>query len=421
MRQISFFFLITFFGTLDPVFRKVLPEHIFQAVMLAGAIGIIVLLVKLFTSKHQDDTDIPYLTYANAVGALFSVITLGLLIAQNVMGKKFGYHLSYPAVIYFYAILTVCFLVFTSGKAGSHWLLIKIVIAYFTGQIFCLGYFPLGSERSDMFALMTAGIERLLGGQNPYVFFKLPFSGDEFHYLPGLFCWYIPCVKMNIDPRIVNIAANIIAMHVLFFCSKNRNRDILLIAIFFLNPWLQYRHDTYLGPFILMLSLFIAARVNNKRFLESIFFGVCCCMYPFAWLLIPLYVKVNFKFCYMPVIVVALVFMPFIEADAPVFFRFAILHKWAELTLPTWNLSYYANSLIGAHGLKILQYGSTMVILSAGFLMTKTYRQFFLWGTLGVTAFILLNVLIWNYFFIIISFLSMSYILFNNVEKVKYS
>jgi hypothetical protein len=321
-------------------------------------------------------------------------------------------HLGYAAEPLSLALVLVLSLL--TLAAAAFWLRSSIALLFaalgssFLFAAWSIHCFPLHPERSDMLPLLGAALERVVGGADPYVTYPA-LSGIPLTYLPGLWVAFLPGWLVGADLRITHFAGLGLATLALFSTSDRaaRARVAPLLAVFVLTPYLAYRHEIYMGVYWLTLALTFAALAKGHRLAAGLAFGWSLATSQISWPLAPLLVaglagadgrRPALRFAAAALGVAAVFLVP------PLFlspgFLSAALGYWSDkVALSGLNLSYWLLPVVGLSGLRLLQ-----AIVVGGFtvatgLVCRSASQLALLAAAALFAFLLLNQVVWVYFY----------------------
>ena len=336
---------------------------------------------------------------------------------------RFGYTLPYRGV---WLLISVCL---TSGvlaarrQSGTSTFL-GVMLSYAAGVAVAVAYFPLNYLRSDMLPVIWWADERLAAHLNPYVTMHVGSRLYDFPYLPGMLLSYFPAVLMHVDLRIMNLVCNI-ALSLVVYCAADReyrNAAALLIGVFLLSPFLQYRHDLYLAPHWLTLVLAIALMRWRHFLWAAAVFGISMGIYQLSWVLFPFFIlnglrrrgwKEAMKLMAVSFAGMFVILGPFVASASHRIANNAV-GQWSKLPhalADPINLSYWVTFIVRPDELKWVQ----LVVLTGVFAfclvwgrcrsLTDTLR----WMSVALAIFIALNVLVDGYFYLTLLLLLLLY------------
>lgn len=140
----------------------------------------------------------------------------------------------------------------------------------------------------DMLMLVTSAAQRLLDGQSPYTTYRMPWP-LPLTYLPVTWLAYVPTQALGLDPRWVNLAAELVVLAVVARAIRGRDDPRwLLVAAWYLLPsvvdWARF--TTALVSWA-ALTLMIATAARGHR-LAPVAAGLALAATPLAVVLAPL-------------------------------------------------------------------------------------------------------------------------------------
>lgn len=353
-----------------------------------------------------------------AVALIYEVLTALVLVWQARKYAPFGYRLDTGEMALAFAVpaLGLGWLARTRSWTPGH-LFVVSAVSYLAVGWLSLRSFPLTAGRSDMLPLIAAAGERLLQGESPYGLYALPHS-VPLTYLPGLLLAYLPAVATGIDPRIVHMAATMLAATLALRVAPRQSRlqAAGVASAFMLLPYSQYRHEIYLGPHWMSLALMFLLLARDQALAASAVFGWSLAMSQFTWVLAPVYFVHLWKSRGPAVAIlgaatalgVALAMvLPFLLWAPQEFLRGTFGHWEATVNLTTANVSYWLLRFLPIGAVRLLQCiavaACTTLSWRSGGSLGATGR----WMAVTLTAFVLLNPLIWVYFYLTVLFLAL--------------
>lgn len=212
----------------------------------------------------------------------FAFLTPVLDLANFLQFQVFGYQ--NPLLLIAFDLIGFVALTFLPRK------ILSAVIFSCLHLMIAIHLFPIDARRSDMLELIKLGNEYFMMGQNPYHARFNPQVGLP--YPPLMWLSFLPAVMLKIDLRWMTVFFRLSLGVFLAFKYEKQPARSALIALFFLNPYLLFRHDLYLDFFFLLLALsFVFA--SEKRVLASQITSIlgCLCIHwfwivtPFVWML----------------------------------------------------------------------------------------------------------------------------------------
>ncbi len=337
---------------------------------------------------------------------------------------RFGYQLqSLPTAIIFCSNLALLGLLVVRCPAGWVILLTSAWI-YASGLVLSVLSFPLNYLRSDMLPVILWAGTNLLHGVSPYQTMHVGDRLYDFPYLPGVLMAYLPWVATGLDPRLGSGFYLLATVFVIFFAARveYRSRVAVLLSLFLLCPFLQYRHELYLQPHWLTLAgVFLLTQ--RRRFGWAAFvFGLSMAVYQFSWVIFPFFLLNGWRRrgVWEVLRLAALSGCGALVLAGP-FLRSAA-HRISSNTVAQWsslphaladpiNLSFWMTYVIRPNHLLWLQ-GSCMIGILLGCCLRgrcRTMVDTMRWMIVAITLFVLLNVIVDGYFFLMLLVLMVIY------------
>ena len=353
-----------------------------------------------------------------AIAILLEVVSGGLFLYESLHFTPIGYR-THPIAIAVVVFVSVALLLATAPYAKRYPTLIlaAALVTFVAGRLLSILSFPLTYLRSDMLPVIVAADQRLLHHGSPYSTLFLGSRPYAFPYLPGMIVAYLPFTALHLDPRLASMLYLVATAILAYWAARPECRtDIaLLITLFLLSPFLQYRHELYLQPhwFTLVLAFVL---LHRGRFGWAVFvFGVSMAVYQFSWILFPFLLLHGyrrqgwheaFKLALIGTLGTLAIAGPFIPAAAH---RIAnnTVSQWGELphaVADPMNLSYWATYFIPTHWLLPLQAALMIAIFAFCALRGRcaSLADTLRWMSLALTVFVLFNVIVDGYFFLMI-------------------
>lgn len=198
--------------------------------------------------------------------------------------SSFGY--TFPAFLLLLD-LTVFFLLLLKPNTRRAEVAIAIYAAHRFGSIFS---FPLHPGRSDMFAAIIQAGTRWWEGGLAYAPSTETGIG-RMPYFPLNWLAYLPAALLKFDPRWIGTVFTCCAG---FLVLKGPLRDerpsalsVQLLSLFFISPYLAFRHELYLDPLFLALALMAWAASKKSAKLSALTCGIALATAHWAWVLGP--------------------------------------------------------------------------------------------------------------------------------------
>ena len=336
---------------------------------------------------------------------------------------RFGYMIHADDTAVFLVALSCCALLAFSGTFSWR-LLLGVLLAYTAGLWLAIRDFPLNYLRSDMLPVIVWADSRLAAHLNPYATMYVGGRVYDFPYLPGMLVAFLPAVEAGVDVRWTTwICILLLAMLLYRSCRSDRRREAtLLLGIFLLSPFLQYRHELYLAPHWLALGATVVLLTRRRYSWAAAAFGVSMALYQLSWVLFPflaLYAwrrgrwPETLKTMLVSVAAMLVIVGPFLKAASQ---RIAnnTVGQWSGLPhalADPINLSFWLTYVVRPSDLKWVQL-ATLTILFAYCVfrgkcrsLTDTLR----WMSAALTIFILMNVLVDGYFYLTLLLMLLMY------------
>lgn len=354
------------------------------------------------------------------------LLFIPVLVYEGEHFAAFGYHFR-PFLTFSLLTVPVAALATAAWRKPPSWRKIAgaSVMAYVAGVAVSVLSFPFTYLRSDMLAVILWADQNLLRHIDPYHTIYIHHRVYDFPYLPGMLLAYVPFTAAHLDLRLGSLAYTLATAGLILWAARQEFRleTAALVAIFLLNPFLQYRHELYIQPhwFTLVLALVLAQR---RRFaLAAAAFGLSMAIYQFSWVIFPFFLLYGFwrRGWSEPVKLCLMAAASALALDGA-FLRSAF-HKVASNTVGQWNhlphavaepmnLSYWATYVIAPAHLQRLQ--AVLMVLIFGWCVVRrrctTFADTLRWMTLALTVFILFNVIIDGYFFLTLLVLALAYV-----------
>jgi len=332
-----------------------------------------------------------------------------MLVIETRMFSQFGYVLSisHLAVVLIGSFTVSAFLFLYRKSQFLPWaILISLALIY----LYSIQFFPLHPARSDMLLLIKAASERFLQGSNPYIEYTI-FHPVMLTYLPGMWLSYVPAAILGIDLRYVNLILLLVSAGIFLRGTSKRFRlqQSVFAAIFFLNPWLIFRHEIYLPVFIFQMVLIYQLYVSRKTVPSMIVFAWTLASYQFSWVLFPLYLalvgrqygkRTTLKALCIGATGFSLFLVPFLVISPEGFFQ-GVFGTWKSVfQVETFNLSYWIIIISSISYIKLIQVLFLLVFYVLTLKRVVTPAKLFKYATWCTVLFILTGQLIWHYFLI---------------------
>ena len=342
-----------------------------------------------------------------------------LFVEETTHYAEFGYRLRVvPALILLVLPLgAVVWVTFRWRRIRPDWLVGTFLGTYAAGQVLAIVSFPLNYLRSDMMPVIAWADRALLAGTNPYQHMHVADRIYDFPYLPGMILAFVPMHVLHLDPRWAAIAYIVGAMLLLYWAAapECRVQVAALIGLFVLCPYLQYRHELYTqGHFFSLVLIFVL--MQRGRFAwAAVAFGASMFISQFSWVIFPFFLMNGLRrggwrevgrMALISGSIGATLMAPFLVSREGSIAHNAV-GQWSELLRPIarpMNLAFWASYAVRPVNLKWVQ----LAILTGIFCfcwakgrcadLTDTLR----WMLVALTVFLLLNVLVDGYFYLML-------------------
>jgi hypothetical protein len=349
---------------------------------------------------------------------LFEFGFLGLYLYECRHFAAFGYRARPGAA----AILlggSILLLGFALRKGASAALIVgAATFASAAGLLLSIISFPLNYLRSDMLAVIFWADRSLLLHMDPYTTLHVGGRLYDFPYLPGMMLAYYPATAFGLDVRFGSIAYLLGMAGLIFWAARGeRRREVsTLIALFLLCPFLQYRHELYLSPHWFTLTLLFVLMFRRHFAWAAVVFGFSMAIYQFSWILFPFFVLNGLrrrgwgeatKMALLGVLGALVLAGPLLLTAG---------HRIATNTVGQWghllkhaladpmNLSYWATYVI--HPEKLLRLQAALMVAIFLYCFVKGRCVDFVdtlrWMVVALTTFVMFNVLVDGYFFLML-------------------
>ncbi len=361
-----------------------------------------------------------------------------LFIAEARHYRSFGYRLSVGPCIAALTLAVVGWGWFYA-KRGARELLVAGLGTSWAGWLLAIRCFPLNYLRSDMLPVISWADARLIHHLNPYGTMYVGTRVYDFPYLPGMLVGYLPPALLHVDLRwasLVYVAAT--ASLVFWAASQERRFETgVLLAVFLLCPFLQYRHDIYLEPHWFTLAVAVVLMQRRRFLLAAVAWGASCAVYQLSWVVVP-FVALNAyrrrgwlelgKVLAATLLGALLVSGPFL-ASASKRIASNTVGQWDRLPhalADPINVSYWLTYLIRPSQLKWVQAIVLTGLFGYCFLRRRcaTLTDTLRWMCCALAIFIPLNVLVDGYFYLTLALMLLFFICaangyweFNEAEK----
>jgi hypothetical protein len=304
------------------------------------------------------------------------------------------------------------------ARVAADFVLAATLFASAAGLLLAIVSFPLNYLRSDMLPVIFWADRSLLLRTDPYATLRVAERLYDFPYLPGMMLAFYPFAALGLDLRFGSMVYIIELAALVYWAARPERRlpVAALLGLFLLCPFLQYRHELYLQPHWLSLVLVFVLMQRRHFAWAAIVFGVSMAIYQFSWILFPFFLLNGLrrrgwgealKLTGLGVLGALVVAGPFLRSASQ---RIAnnTVGQWGSLSsharADPINLSFWATYVIAPDKLLRLQAVLMIGIFVFCFVrgrcedFTDTLR----WMILALTTFVLFNVLVDGYFFLML-------------------
>ncbi len=411
-----------------------------QVVLTLGALGLLAILALLFQdtwtenrptvrsvrSKIRSKSRRPSESRALLLllGAL-EVCSGVLFVAATHHYAAEGYRLHPLPVMFGFGVPAALFLVgaFSRRRPGARFVVGVVGLALTSVFLLAISSCPLSVERSDMLPLIRAADTAAVHGQNPYHLYRFATESVVLTYLPGTWAAFLPAGLLGVDPRWVTLACDLLLLGLIYRGVKPEFRlgAAVILGVFFCSPYLQYRHELYTVPHWLCLTASLLLMGRGRLGWSAFWMGVSISMSQFSWVVFPFYLlfwwqrhgaRAFWRAVGVSAATAAVLVLPFLLLS-PGSFLYGTIGHWEgqAVSARVINLSSAAAAVVGSGRLVIVQ-----AIVVGGWIAysmarrrcgtaTRCLRQM----CVALTMFVLLNVLVWGYFFLLIGLLLVLY------------
>ena len=175
--------------------------------------------------------------------------------------------------------------------------LYAVMAAYSAGLWLAITSFPLNYLRSDMLPVIQWADLRVVHHLSPYATMHIGTRLYDFPYLPGMLLAYLPAIALHLDVRVVNLVCVLLLSGWIYRLASTERRleSALLLGVFLLSPFLQYRHDLYLAPHWCAMVGAIALMQRRHYLWAAVAFGISMALYQLSWVIFPFFVLNAFR------------------------------------------------------------------------------------------------------------------------------
>jgi hypothetical protein len=368
--------------------------------------------VRSIYDRLQFSHNISTLKLAVIIAAAFETMMIAVLMIESTIFQPLGYVLNVPlSALIFSSIFVILIALLAMKKIKPLYLFGFTLIAY--GMVYLLSVisFPLAPARSDMLPLIVDAARNIIAGNSPYAYYLVNGNNLPMTYLPTLWIPFLPAAFFSFDPRLVNLACVIVAAIIVYRVSENKVNASALMTILLLCPYLQFRHEIYLGVIWLYLAIAFYAIKKDNLALSTLFMAIGACSYQLLWIVVPFYFVYLFKkyktkifaiYATAFLAICTIIILPFALWAPDPFISGTVGHWAGQAYVMAANLSALAAFFIGWSSLHILQSISLLAIFLLALRSTEKYADIYKWTAIALTLFIALNTFIDAYFYLIV-------------------
>ena len=380
---------------------------------------LITLYLLLFTHSSASPTPLWTPRRALLIAIVFELGFVALFLHECKHFAFLGYVLHpIAAGLFFLAVLLAFGYLAFLPEAKAGWVFAVSLAAYIGGLLIAIFSFPLNYLRSDMMPVILWADTNLLHHIDPYTTMHVGSRVYDFPYLPGMIVAFLPFTVAHLDIRFGNIAYVAASAALIFRAARadRRHEVAAVLAAFLLSPFLQYRHELYLSPhWLTLVAVFVL--MQRRHFAWAAFVcGIGMGIYQFSWIVVP-FVLLNglrrsgwleaAKLALLAIAGALLITGPFLASAT---------HRIANNTVGQWgqlaghasaapmNLSYWVTYII--HPDKLLRLQAALMVVIFLYCFAKkhcaTLEDTLRWVIVALTLFIMLNVLVDGYFYLML-------------------
>lgn len=410
-----FFFNLLLRGDGYFPFSKDMNSHFFRAIVLFQTVLLIILSIIILRSIFSSEYRILSEDYPPAFFLYFIGINLILIFFLNILQtKKFaelGYSNYLPLmVLTFFISILVLILLWKKHKV------LAIVCSAVVLKLYPILSFPITAKRSDMLPIIDQSIRTLLNGENVYKYFLLDNQvWTQNVRFPGLIISFIPAVVLNMDLRFILLLSEMLFFF-LVYKQLGKSRFFLPVsAMLAFFPYWHYRHELYEIPFWIILLVTIFTLDTKKLLLHFILFPVLITFHQWGILFLPfllIYLAYRRSFLYAFFVAVnslaiaAIIVGYFCKGNFAAFYEQTFQYYSTVLIGFVQNNSFHLNclyltpeiaKLFGYVGLKMVVYGSQLVLIIYAIFKLRNLTQLFGFLSLSLLLMLLTNTIAWTY------------------------
>ena len=355
---------------------------------------------------------------ASALALAFQAAFFGLFLYECRHFASFGYAMHAAPAICFFA-LSVGALLWACFSPERPWIILgSALVSSAGGLLLAIAGFPLNYLRSDMLPVIFWADRSLFLGTDPYATLHVASRLYDFPYLPGMMLAFYSAVRLGFDPRVASLLYLSAMALVFFWAAKPARRAEVaaLLALFLLCPFLQYRHELYLAPHWFTLAAAFVLMQRRRYFGAAIAFGISMATYQFSWIIFPFFLLNGWRrggwreasrLAATAVTASLLLVGPFLASASRQIGRNTVGqwgHRAGHALAAPMNLSFWATYLI--HPDQLLRLQAALMVVTFGYCALRgrcaDLEDTLRWMIVALTAFVLLNVLVDGYFFLML-------------------
>jgi uncharacterized membrane protein len=163
-----------------------------------------------------------------------------------------------------------------------------LLLAGIALRLVLIAHVPLDAQEADMLPLIQAACRNLLSGQSPYRLYEFHEWPLPLTYLPGTWLAYLPAVVLNLDLRLINVAASAGAVAILWTAARRVSAAPLVGVLFLLPQVVVFELYAEVAVFWLVLAGFLSCLVRERYVLAAACYGLALATSPLALIFVPL-------------------------------------------------------------------------------------------------------------------------------------
>ncbi len=354
---------------------------------------------------------------------VLELLSVLMMVAEAAHFRRFGYRLTRGPCVLALLLIVVAWCSYGVLRRDNV-LFLAVMATYGAGAAVAIKCFPLNYLRSDMLPVISWADQRLVRHLDPYQTMHVGIRLYDFPYLPGMLVAYWPLQAAGLDLRIGTFLYLAVAALLIYRSARSERRvEVgLLLGVFLLCPFLQYRHDLYLEPHWLTLVLAVVLMHRRHFAWAAVIWGISCGVYQLSWVVAPFFVlnalrrggmREALKLLFLLLVGALLVMGPFVRSASQ-----QVAHntvgQWSHLShalADPINLSFWLTYVVRPDQLKWVQ---ATVLVALFFYCFHSRRCANLvdtvrWMACALAVFIPLNVLVDGYFYLTLLLLLLLY------------